>query len=441
MVLSAEILNAQNNLSDDGVYGIMGMVRFAKLKRISKKQLEEAIADWRSIHGDPPEIISRDLLSKSQYSGPEFSKHDFSHLDLSKMDLRCVKMVHCNLSGAKLNSTQLDGTFFFGCDLSRIDSWVGSFKCTSFRQSYVVESRFMYGNFEGASFAHSNLENTKLIDSYHDRDTWFYQTRLFKTNLQEAHLEKVNLKEARTLYGCKLHRARLEGTEIDYGLFGGHIGEELDHEFTSAAETYSAIKANLEAAGQYTQAAKAYIKERKMEKSSSAPWNARRSYGESELGDEYEFSQEENKLVRTKIGTTWKNPKTWSFYFRHLFKWLADWIVELLCSYGESAWRVLFWMGALILVIGPLAISVLGGLAWTGANREIYFAISSPIRRLGYTYFQYVLYMMDTFTTADFAQLEPANDTIRLLSGFMAMLGIFLAGLLGFVAGNRIRFS
>jgi hypothetical protein len=49
--------------------------------------------------------------------------------------------------------------------------------------------------------------------------------------------------------------------------------------------------------------------------------------------------------------------------------------------------------------------------------------------------------MLDTFTTADFAQLEPANDLVRLISGFLAMIGIFLVGLLGFVVGNRIRRS
>jgi hypothetical protein len=48
---------------------------------------------------------------------------------------------------------------------------------------------------------------------------------------------------------------------------------------------------------------------------------------------------------------------------------------------------------------------------------------------------------MDTFATADFAELGPINDVVRLVSGFMAIVGIFLAGLLSFVACNRIRRS
>lgn len=424
---------------DDGVYGALAMVHWANLQRIAREELEDIVVAWRSVHGSPPEVISRD--QRLQHIGPELTHLDLSNIDLSEMDLRYIKLLHCNLSGAKLNSTRLDGAFLFGCDFSQIDSWVGSFRCTSFRQCYIVNSRFMHGRFEGASFAHSNLENTKLINSYHDRDTWFFKTRLHRTNLQEAHLEKVNLKEARTLFGVKLHLARLEGTELDYSLFGGKIGEELEREFVQAARTYSAIKANLEAAGHYNQAARAYVKERQMEKAASAPWNARRLCGAAELGDEHEYSQEHSRLVRTKLGARWWNPRTWWFYLRHTAKWASDWVVELLCSYGESVRRVLFWMGAILFVIGPTLIRLLGGLEWTGDNRQIYYALSKPFQRWAYAYFQYVLYMIDTFTTAGFAELEPVNDLVRLASGFVALLGIFLAGLLGFVAGNRIRHS
>jgi uncharacterized protein YjbI with pentapeptide repeats len=440
MLIPSSSNDSNKDISEDsGVYGALGMVHWANLQRMTREELESIITDWRSIHGLPPEVISRDQIA--QHIGPEFTHLDLRDTDLSNMDLRCVKLLHCNLSGAKLNSTRLDGASLFGCDLSKIDSWVGSFRCSSFRQCYIVNSRFVHGRFEGASFAHSNLENTKLINSYHDRDTWFFQTRLCRTNLQEAHLEQVNLKEARTLFGVRLHRARLEGAELDYSLFGGKIGEELEREFVQAAQTYSAIKANLEAAGQYNQAARAYVKERQMEKDASAPWNARRFYGESEIGDEYEYSQEHNRLVRTKLGAKWWNPRTWWFYLRYSTKWISDWIVELLCSYGESIWRVLFWMGATLFVIGPTLISLLGGLDWTGDNMQVYRSLSTPLQRWSYTYFQYVLYMIDAFTTADFAQLKPANDLVRLVSGLMAMIGIFLTGLLGFVAGNRIRYS
>jgi len=299
----------------------------------------------------------------------------------------------------------------------------------------------MYGRFEGASFAHSNLENAKLIGSYHDRDTWFFQARLHGSDFEDAHLDKVNLKEARTLFGVRLYHAHLEGTEIDYDLFGGKVGEELEGEYVQAARTYSALKANLQAAGDYAAAAKAYVKERQMEKTASAPWHTRRLHGATELGDEYEYSKELNSLVRTQLGTKWWNSRTWRFFFKHTTKWMGDCIVELLCSYGESVWRVVCWMGAMLFVIGPGLIGMLGGLSWTGENQQIFDTLPTSFQRSAYVYFQYVLYSIDTFTTADFAQLEPVNDCVRLASGFMALLGIFLAGLLGFVGGNRIRYS
>lgn len=434
---STDSLIAKSASEDDGVYGALTLIQAAKLQSITRQELEEMVMAWRAVHDLPSEIINRDQII--HHVGPQLSYLDLSNNDLSEMDLRFVKLVHCNLSRANLNSIQLDGAYFFGCDLSHIDSWVASFRCTTFQQCYIVNSRFMYGHFEGASFAHCNLESTKLIGSYQDGDTSFFQAYLRRTDLQHAHLEKVNLKEVRTLYGARLYLAHLEETEIDYSLFGGKIGEELEREFAQAARTYAAIKANLEAAGDYGQAAQAYVKERQMEKSASAPWNARKSYGVSELGDKY--SQEHDKLTRANTGAKWRHPRTWKFYLRHTVKWATDWIVELLCSYGESGWRVLFWIGASLLVIGPALIQSFGGLDWTGDNIHAYYNLTDPFQRQLYTYFQYVLYMIDAFTTASFAQLKPVNDLVRLASGFMAFLGIFLAGLLGFVAGNRIRHS
>ena len=147
-----------------------------------------------------------------------------------------------------------------------------------------------------------------------------------------------------------------------------------------------------------------------------------------------------SKSFVTKVAKWW-SPQTWRFYFRHTAKWMTDWIVELVCGYGESVWRVLCSMGAILFIIGPATIWLLGGLDWTGENQQIYYTLTAPFKRRVYAYFQYVLYMVDTFTTADFAELKPVNDLVRLASGFIALVGIFLAGLLGFVAGNRIRHS
>ena len=47
--------------------------------------------------------------------------------------------------------------------------------------------------------------------------------------------------------------------------------------------------------------------------------------------------------------------------------------------------------------------------------------------------------MVDVLATTSFAELEPKTDIVRFTSGMLSMFGIFLLGLLGFVAGNVIR--
>ncbi len=119
----------------------------------------------------------------------------------------------------------------------------------------------------------------------------------------------------------------------------------------------------------------------------------------------------------------------------------GDWLTEFLCDYGENVWRVLGWIGVLLFVAGPALVGALGGLRWTGDNLSTYRSLSNEWQRGWYSYFQHMLYILDAFTTASFAELKPANDYVRAVSGLIALAGIVLAGLLGFVAGNRIRTS
>lgn len=86
--------------------------------------------------------------------------------------------------------------------------------------------------------------------------------------------------------------------------------------------------------------------------------------------------------------------------------------------------------------------SMLGGIDWSQepALTHKYLALSGwPKFWLWYR--TYLLYTLDTMTTASFSGLQPINDCVKFASGFFAIAGIVLAGLLGFVAGNRIRRS
>lgn len=165
-----------------------------------------------------------------------------------------------------------------------------------------------------------------------------------------------------------------------------------------------------------------------MEKACSAPWRARRFYGKEQLGD-----TPEHKLPAS-------HARVWWFFVRHTAKWFSDGFVEALCGYGESIGLVLWWMAVLLFIAGPLLFGRPGLLDWPDKNRESYFNLS-PVRQQVYAYLQQFLYVLDAFTTANFAELQPASGLARLFSGLIALLGIFLTGLLGFVVGNRIRRS
>jgi hypothetical protein len=172
------------------------------------------------------------------------------------------------------------------------------------------------------------------------------------------------------------------------------------------------LKANFESLGQYGDAGWAYRKERRMRKM----W------------------------MKQQAQEMWRDSHR-RLAIKHWFHWCADWVVELLCDYGESTWRVIGWIAFMLFMGGPILISVLGGLEWTGTNRDTYFELPTTWQRWAYVYLQHLLYTLDTFTTANFSELKPRTDVLRVASGVMALSGIFLAGLLGFVAGNRIRNS
>ena len=54
-------------------------------------------------------------------------------------------------------------------------------------------------------------------------------------------------------------------------------------------------------------------------------------------------------------------------------------------------------------------------------------------------FWHYLTYSLSAFTTTGFARFQAADDRVGFVTGIQAIIGIFLAGLLGFVAGSRIR--
>jgi hypothetical protein len=247
----------------------------------------------------------------------------------------------------------------------------------------------------GADFQDAYLEFASLQGAY----------------LGGAHFERVDLS------GTNLSHVRIAGAWLDKTRFtkeqlGGAIGEELAREYGAAKQGYLALKQNFDDLGDYDAAGWAYCNERHMEKIEA--WRQGRE--------------------------ALKEHRWWSA-LSYSAKVASDEVVELLCNYGESVRRVVGWMVVTLFVIAPALIWLSGGLVWPQSEFETYQKLPLLLDKMAYVARQDVLYMLDIFTTTNYSALEPATDWGKLISGCMALWGIFLAGLLGFVAGNRIRRS
>ena len=147
------------------------------------------------------------------------------------------------------------------------------------------------------------------------------------------------------------------------------------------------------------------------------------------------------KLEARQKGLSALSNRKWREASASYFKFYSDILVEWLCDYGQSVWRVAGWMAALLFIIGPFLLSGLGGIVWSENLYRQYSALPSAWHRLWFWYYHYFLYSFNVLTTANFSDLRPINDAVKLASGLLAIVGVVLAGLLGFIAGNRIRRS
>jgi len=334
-------------------------------------------------------------------------KADLTEANLHEAILAVARLQGANLRGALLQEANLMGAKLQKAVLTRA----------------ILQKADLWGaNLRGARLERACLRGAQLREA-DLREAYLSEANLEGANLREADLRQVDLGGAASLRGAFLYRARLDHTEMNRNLLGPAIGEEsaenLRHRYSWARDTYLRLKQNFDDLGDYTASAWAYQKERQMEKACNSPWRARGIYGKAELGHTLWYR-----------APLW-HPRIWWFYSRHTFKWLFDWFVEYLCGYGESIGRVLFWMVAALFGFAAYYWSI-GGVWLVEPNGEA---------RVATSFQHYLIYSAGAFTTTQFAKLQAADDRVRMVTAIQAIIGIVLAGLLGFVAGNRIRRS
>ena len=352
-----------------------------------------------------------------------------------------------NLQGAILASARVQGAFLALTNFQEAllvfaklqGAYLGSanLKGANLSDANLKEAHLWDANLKGADLRHANLKGAYLVGA-RLQEAYLRRTRLPGAILIYCHLEKVNLFGAESLKGAWFYHAFLDDTRLRRDQLGDAIGEELHGRYGLAREAYMALKNNFAEIGRYGDESWAYVKERQMGKMCHAPWRARRFYvmgapqrkppslWTNDLAqlDERWGDTEESKLP------AWHPRVLWSCA-THTRKWALDWIEELLCKYGESLGRVLGWMIA----------SLLGFAAYYWRIGGVWLVEPNGEARVATSFWHYLIYSAGAFTTTQFARLQAADDRVRMVTAIQAIIGIVLAGLLGFVAGNRIRRS
>jgi uncharacterized protein YjbI with pentapeptide repeats len=404
-----------SNIDLQGAYLLKVDLQDADLRSTN---LRGAFLDHANLQGATLEgaKLQEANLMHATLQGANLKNANMSGADLKYANLHKAHLEHANLKHATFLEAQMQNSDLQGADLQEADLIYAKLLNARFNRAKLMGAKLEHAQLEGAYFGGANLTGAFLyaanlrgahlefanlqrvqFNGANLQECDLTGADLHTANLKEAKLQNVDLSVADSISNVYITGAWLDRTRIRLEKLKGSIGEEMDHDFTAAKYGYLALKQNFDDLGDYEASSWAYRRERQMEKREA-----------------------------------WEN--------KHYFKFFSDTLVEWLCDYGESASRVIGWIAVLLFVVGPLFFSRLGGIVWSDELSQKYFAVSGLSRFL-FWYRIYLLYTLDTLTTASFSGLQPINDWVRLFSGLFAIIGVFLAGLLGFVAGNRIRRS
>ena len=223
--------------------------------------------------------------------------------------------------------------------------------------------------------------------------------------------------------------AWLDRTRLWRGQLAGGVGEEILGRHDKARQIYSALKQNFDGLGDYDGASWAYVRERRMERAMHAPWRAWRYFS----GARPHADARKSPTLDTKSPNALGFLGLPAFFGVHTLAWLADWLVDAVCGFGESISQVLL---TLVLLF---ALFVIGYGLTGGVLRECAGAGCDPVAttQLG----DLALFSLGAMTTMEPEGLKPANDLVQIAARLEALFAIALTGLLGFVLGNRIRRS
>jgi uncharacterized protein YjbI with pentapeptide repeats len=346
---------------------------------------------------------------------------DLQEASLDGANLQKAYVEAANLREASLGSANLQKAYLEWADLQ------GAFlRWANLQEAYLEGANLQEAYLEGANLQQAYLEGANLQEAYLEGAN-LQQANLERANLRGAvlwgaHLEKVDLSVAESLAGAYFYQAWLDQSRVTKEQLGGRIGEEIDNEYYEAKEAYVLLKNNFNQIGRYDDASWAYRKERRMERMTHRPDLAPKSYDYPKLPDPLPTGA---KRVLHRLWLPFRKAR---FHLSHLRNYLFDTAQLLLCDFGENPWLVLIWAAVALFVFG-LAYIGFGGLGPApGASSAI---------ALGDRF----VYSLFAFATMDHPRIVATTGLAQFLTGFEALVGIFMAAIFVFTLGNRISRS
>jgi uncharacterized protein YjbI with pentapeptide repeats len=373
---------------------------------------------------------------RTSMRGDSFVECRFNYVLFDEADLRLCSLERCDFRYAQFRNTTLQGTQMAWCDLYR-----------SFFDSGTV---FAPKELNGISLTRAWVAG--IVD---------LRSKAFR----EAGAAALIQEQDECTYYAFLHRTLEERPDNPVGA--------VEDRFSDAAMVYRRLAGVWQGQGAYSDAAWAYVHSRRLERRDNSPLRARFKPEDCWLntpaGDDGEerlkaLAKSTHPRPRPRLPVIekdrWSSARKRQTSLREaraelgksaLFSWLAKtlkWAVlmaaDALCSFGESLYRVFFWLIAIAAVPG-IVYALSGGVRekldgqsiLSGAHGESLVQHFRRTRDLG----NCLLLSISQMANSSPDKLRAPTGAAEVVGITQTLLGIALLGLLGFVLGNKLRNS
>ena len=399
-------------------------------------------------------ILERVILRKASLKRCVLSHaKGASKANLADADLTRAELIEADLAGAILDYANLSGV---------------RARDAHFEEAYLRKAVLHGANVENAHFDGCNLEGCDLSRAVargvYLTDADLTNADLSNTYLESARLQRAVFRNARLeetflggaeLEGVDWEHARFDSVQLSLGQLGRPLKSERKFRWSAAEDVYRRLKGNFEEVGNYRDANKAYVAERMCRARSHAPRWLRKwwpAYWRTHSGDG-------TSQVLGILPLYWEEDPRLEDCRPSFIRWAWDFIPRYLCKYGTSLKWAIFWLLGLIALMSW--VYWYNGLLY---DQDTCLICDTPSANLDEdtvevavtveecrpareqcpavtSYLTYLKFSLASAVTMNLESIAPRTSLAEFFVGVEALLAIALAGLVGFVLGNWLRYS